>query len=753
MNLIGVRGISPCISRRVNSLRFFTRPLAVAPPVVSEPLVTPTKRRVFIKDFYVSPDESGMRLDRFLKHRIEQDRELPDVNNSLISKWLRKRQVKLLAPDDQQEINKLRDEISQDLSTSKAKTATSGAMRIEAGQAWRVRALMELVDDRNLESTRITEDSIESQQKNVLPLQDWIVYLDEKVIVLDKPAGVAVQARTRKAAQDLTKRFHDGTIEAVDLEDKKTIQKKYLAIVGSSQPIRYPKLETCMTTGGLLRLQGNMVAAVQGKRQSIRMQSDGNSVSMPSETGVVWTSTTDVRITSQNTKNETHFALLQLYPRTGRKHQLRVHCAQLLNAPILGDAKYNLEGTIEGRKPSRVYLHMAELTLKGWLQDGSKVAPREEGESGYTILEDGSLIRNKSPLRKLTIRCGIRDPDEFVWSQFLARCSYLEELTLGYYGSMDSMPFLNMGWLSSAIRNSFLGLQELNLRGSYWPDEQYALVIGACSGLLSIVVPGVASFGRLAVEALLRHAPNLERVAIDGSKQVTSKYVQLLLTRAPHLLEFVSMVTHESQFARSVHLNASFLVLWPNPWICMNLVILKLLGALIHLEELWLGPQYWIYGPIEDSDIDSDDDEDGSPGWSEGESNSEYVESEPGEDSDYEENVESEPGEDFEYEEYVPPVPGFQEDCLQLSLSTGLDLMINLKAMRILSIHSMAHCVRLPEVQWMCDQWPKLQATKGLFHSSSSLLSSAFLLSITWDTVEENQTKEWLQENRPGIRV
>ncbi len=29
-----------------------------------------------------------------------------------------------------------------------------------------------------------------------------------------------------------------------------------------------------------------------------------------------------------------------LYPWTGRKHQLRVHCASVLKAPILGDDKY-----------------------------------------------------------------------------------------------------------------------------------------------------------------------------------------------------------------------------------------------------------------------------------------------------------------------------------------------------------------------------------------------------------------------------
>ncbi|KAL0044980.1 hypothetical protein WJX82_004108 [Trebouxia sp. C0006] len=35
-------------------------------------------------------------------------------------------------------------------------------------------------------------------------------------------------------------------------------------------------------------------------------------------------------------------ALVQLTPKTGRKHQLRIHCARALSAPILGDARYGM---------------------------------------------------------------------------------------------------------------------------------------------------------------------------------------------------------------------------------------------------------------------------------------------------------------------------------------------------------------------------------------------------------------------------
>ena len=57
--------------------------------------------------------------------------------------------------------------------------------------------------------------------------------------------------------------------------------------------------------------------------------------------------------------DDTHLRLA-LYPKTGRTHQLRVHCAHQegLNAPILGDPLYGNE------KACRLYLHAEEITFE-----------------------------------------------------------------------------------------------------------------------------------------------------------------------------------------------------------------------------------------------------------------------------------------------------------------------------------------------------------------------------------------------------
>jgi len=56
--------------------------------------------------------------------------------------------------------------------------------------------------------------------------------------------------------------------------------------------------------------------------------------------------------------NETH-SLLELSPKTGRTHQLRVHC-KLLGHPILGDTIY---GDSSGSDAPELYLHASKIVL------------------------------------------------------------------------------------------------------------------------------------------------------------------------------------------------------------------------------------------------------------------------------------------------------------------------------------------------------------------------------------------------------
>jgi len=63
-------------------------------------------------------------------------------------------------------------------------------------------------------------------------------------------------------------------------------------------------------------------------------------------------------------------AWLHLEPHTGRTHQLRVHCADLLKAPILGDFKYGIGCPVsleniffDAKRPVRLHLHARMIVL------------------------------------------------------------------------------------------------------------------------------------------------------------------------------------------------------------------------------------------------------------------------------------------------------------------------------------------------------------------------------------------------------
>ena len=101
-------------------------------------------------------------------------------------------------------------------------------------------------------------------------------------------------------------------------------------------------------------------------------------------------------------------ALLALWPRTGRTHQLRVHCAAI-GCPILGDRKYGgeealLAGVADAR---RLHLHARRLLL-----------PHPSGKGELTITAE--------PPHSLSPHCrGIRLLDRRRLSENWAVCAFL----------------------------------------------------------------------------------------------------------------------------------------------------------------------------------------------------------------------------------------------------------------------------------------------------------------------------------------
>lgn len=183
---------------------------------------------------------------------------------------------------------------------------------------------------------------LEQQAPKSYDLTLEVVYEDEDLAVINKPAGIVVSGNqfrtiTNTLSSNLqssslpdalawpkpTHRLDQATsgllliaktaLARVHLGqqfEEKTIQKRYRAI--------------CI---GELAPSGLITKPIEGKPALTRYELVGQSPSI---------------------KNQT-LSLLDLYPETGRTHQLRIHLSQL-GYPILGDALYGSEGLILKRK-------------------------------------------------------------------------------------------------------------------------------------------------------------------------------------------------------------------------------------------------------------------------------------------------------------------------------------------------------------------------------------------------------------------
>ncbi|MBR6232122.1 MAG: RluA family pseudouridine synthase, partial [Alphaproteobacteria bacterium] len=54
---------------------------------------------------------------------------------------------------------------------------------------------------------------------------------------------------------------------------------------------------------------------------------------------------------------------LQMSPLTGRTHQLRIHAAEVLKTPILGDDRYGKRSSLTDDLPDKMYLHARAISI------------------------------------------------------------------------------------------------------------------------------------------------------------------------------------------------------------------------------------------------------------------------------------------------------------------------------------------------------------------------------------------------------
>ena len=278
----------------------------------------------------VDIQDGSLRLDRWFK------RHYPGLGHGQLEKLLRTGRIRV-----------------------DGKRARAGD-RIEPGQAIRIppRDQMALEPRRTKPLFRPADQAM---------LQNAILHRDDAVIVIDKPAGLAVQggtsterhvdglldglrfgnserprlvhrldkettgilviARTASAAAFLTKAFRE-----------KTTRKAYWAVVVGLPSLRQGRID--LPLAKMVGRGGERVRpdAEEGRRAVTYYRVIDNAGAQAS-----W---------------------LALMPVTGRTHQLRAHCAAI-GTPILGDAKYGEAATHLAGVPGshRLHLHARSLSI------------------------------------------------------------------------------------------------------------------------------------------------------------------------------------------------------------------------------------------------------------------------------------------------------------------------------------------------------------------------------------------------------
>ncbi|MGF1641077.1 MAG: RluA family pseudouridine synthase [Rhodospirillales bacterium] len=284
----------------------------------------------------VTADEAGVRLDRWFR------RHYPQVPHGRLEKWLRSGQVRL------------------DGRRVKANA------RLEAGQTIRVPPLGDAPASRSRPRPAPRPAPSAAGDEAAKALAARILHRDDQVLVIDKPAGLAVQGGTG------THRHLDAMLDGLGFGgdrprlvhrlDKDTsgvlvLARTAAAAAALTRAFRGREVRKLYwaVVVGVPRPAAGRLDLPLAKREGPH----GEQMAPDVEKGL--RAVTDYRTVERAGKRA---AWLALEPLTGRTHQLRVHCVAL-GTPILGDRKYGGPGAVleGGQLSNRLHLHARRIAL------------------------------------------------------------------------------------------------------------------------------------------------------------------------------------------------------------------------------------------------------------------------------------------------------------------------------------------------------------------------------------------------------
>lgn len=292
-----------------------------------------------MKTYKVTINESGLTLQKWLKKK-----EFPYI---LIQKFFRKKLVK---------INRIKANKDQVLN---------------AGDE----ILLPEVEERETKTSFVYEISKQEVMKH---FTSRILFEDENIIAIDKEQGIATQGGSKvkisidgvlqQIALHSGKQYHlvhrldkdtsgllliaknrETASKLGDMFKNREIEKTYIAIaIGKIVPMEGSINLNIGKTGSLDQNEKMFIDAFDGKK-----------------------AITDYKVLEYYGKTA---SLVEVYPQTGRKHQIRVHFAAI-GHPILGDGKYGGSKAFVEGLGNKMHLHAFKLSCQDKILPKNLSAP------------------------------------------------------------------------------------------------------------------------------------------------------------------------------------------------------------------------------------------------------------------------------------------------------------------------------------------------------------------------------------------
>ena len=272
-----------------------------------------------IKKFEVEKDFHNTRFDRWFKNKVL------DIPQGLVEKIIRKNQVKVNGKKTRSSYRVQENDIIEVFNIEKVKK-----------------------NEKNL-ITQYVPSNTERDKYD-----DFIIENNENFIVINKPAGIAVQSGTKsfKNVVDTlrkTKYFENSKPFIVHRLDKET---SGILIVAKTRA--YAQLFTSLFR--IRKIHKTYLAVVYGEVSPEIKVLEDDLIIYENERKIIQKATSYIKIL----KGSSEYSLLELRPITGRKHQLRKQLYNIGNS-IIGDDKYYVKRGKDFIKSKNLMLHAYEI--------------------------------------------------------------------------------------------------------------------------------------------------------------------------------------------------------------------------------------------------------------------------------------------------------------------------------------------------------------------------------------------------------